>query len=141
MAGMVFLKQNGASFSSELYPKLALVLPGLKLQDLRGEFIRGWDDGRGVDTGRSLLSWQKGTLVGAKDDNDAGVDVSYMSQSNNVDYGSDIIPANEYAQNYLWYATMTTANGAQRVAAPLSTRFFSVTRPRNIAFNYIVRAA
>lgn len=28
------------------------------LPDLRGEFIRGWDDGRGVDTGRSFGSWQ-----------------------------------------------------------------------------------
>jgi phage-related tail fiber protein len=26
--------------------------------DLRGEFIRGWDNGRGVDAGRSLGSWQ-----------------------------------------------------------------------------------
>ena len=26
--------------------------------DLRGEFIRGWDNGRGVDTGRGLASWQ-----------------------------------------------------------------------------------
>nr|WP_302362482.1 hypothetical protein [Escherichia coli] len=23
-----------------------------KLPDLRGEFIRGWDDGRGIDAGR-----------------------------------------------------------------------------------------
>ncbi|WP_416046673.1 phage tail protein [Cupriavidus basilensis] len=28
------------------------------LPDLRGEFPRGWDDGRGVDPGRSLYSWQ-----------------------------------------------------------------------------------
>ena len=26
--------------------------------DLRGEFIRGLDNGRGVDTGRTLASWQ-----------------------------------------------------------------------------------
>jgi phage-related tail fiber protein len=26
--------------------------------DLRGEFIRGLDSGRGVDTGRVLASWQ-----------------------------------------------------------------------------------
>ncbi len=29
-----------------------------KLPDLRGEFIRGWDDGRGIDSGRSILSEQ-----------------------------------------------------------------------------------
>ncbi|MCV5084697.1 hypothetical protein OFB78_29265, partial [Escherichia coli] len=33
-----------------------------KLPDLRGEFIRGWDDGRGIDAGRALLSIQAGML-------------------------------------------------------------------------------
>lgn len=28
------------------------------LPDLRGEFIRGWDEGRGVDAGRGFGSWQ-----------------------------------------------------------------------------------
>ncbi|MCL9030711.1 tail fiber protein, partial [Salmonella enterica subsp. enterica serovar Enteritidis] len=48
----------GAAFSSEKYPNLAKVYPTLKLPDLRGEFIRGWDDGRGIDSGRSILSEQ-----------------------------------------------------------------------------------
>lgn len=29
--------------------------------DLRGEFIRGWDNGRGVDSGRALAGWQDAT--------------------------------------------------------------------------------
>lgn len=29
-----------------------------RLPDLRGEFIRAWDDGRGADSGRALGSWQ-----------------------------------------------------------------------------------
>lgn len=33
------------------------------LPDLRGEFIRGVDDGRGVDASRSLGSWQKDQLA------------------------------------------------------------------------------
>ncbi|HBI2633238.1 TPA: tail fiber protein, partial [Escherichia coli] len=41
-----WLKCNGAPFSAEEYPKLAKAYPKLKLPDLRGEFIRGWDDGR-----------------------------------------------------------------------------------------------
>lgn len=57
-----WLKCNGAPFAAENYPKLALVYPGLVLPDLRGEFIRGWDDGRGVDSGRALLSAQSDTL-------------------------------------------------------------------------------
>lgn len=139
MSDMVFLKSNGASFSGTLYPKLALAYPGLKLVDLRGEFIRGWDDGRGIDSGRALLTWQKGTLVGGKDDNDTGNDISYLSNSGVVDYGSDVIPNAEYTATYLAYLNIGT-NAVYRTA-PIGTRFFSVTRPRNVAFNYIVRAA
>ncbi|WP_231354611.1 phage tail protein, partial [Escherichia coli] len=51
-----WLKCNGAPFSAAQYPKLALAYPSLALPDLRGEFIRGWDDGRGIDNGRALLS-------------------------------------------------------------------------------------
>lgn len=58
-----WLKCNGAAFSAEEYPELAKAYPTNKLPDLRGEFIRGWDDGRGADSGRGLLSFQKATLV------------------------------------------------------------------------------
>jgi hypothetical protein len=34
----------------------------LVLEDLRGEFIRGWDDGRGVDVGRAIGSHQLDAL-------------------------------------------------------------------------------
>ena len=66
-----WLKCNGAAFTASQYPKLALAYPDMKLPDLRGEFIRGWDDGRGVDTGRSLLSAQGGTYIGVDWKNDS----------------------------------------------------------------------
>ncbi|POH44858.1 phage tail protein, partial [Escherichia coli] len=53
-----WIKCNGAPFSAQEYPELAKAYPTNKLPDLRGEFIRGWDDGRGVDTGRGILSAQ-----------------------------------------------------------------------------------
>ncbi|OSM08604.1 side tail fiber protein-like protein, partial [Escherichia coli R424] len=58
-----WLKCNGAAFSAEEYPELAKAYPTNILPDLRGEFIRGWDDGRGVDSSRTLLSWQKGSYL------------------------------------------------------------------------------
>ncbi|WP_426782605.1 phage tail protein, partial [Salmonella enterica] len=58
-----WLKCNGAAFSAEEYPELAKAYPTNKLPDLRGEFIRGWDDGRGVDNGRGLLTLQDGAIV------------------------------------------------------------------------------
>ncbi|EHR7124007.1 TPA: phage tail protein, partial [Escherichia coli] len=44
-----WLKCNGAAFDKVKYPHLATAYPSGKLPDLRGEFIRGWDDGRGID--------------------------------------------------------------------------------------------
>ena len=38
---------------SELY-----AVVGANLPDLRGEFVRGWDDGKGTDSGRSIRSTQ-----------------------------------------------------------------------------------
>jgi len=123
MAGMVFLKSNGASFSSTLYPKLALAYPGLKLADLRGEFIRGWDDGRGVDSARGLLSSQEATGV--------AVTLGGFSGYNGID-----IEDFETGKVHPSYAVYT----AQTTQTSLGTTYRKV-RPRNIAFNYIVRAA
>ncbi|EON3409455.1 phage tail protein [Escherichia coli] len=134
-----WLQCNGATFTKEQYPVLARVYPTLRLPDLRGEFIRGWDDGRKIDEGRKLLSWQKGTLVGGHDDNDSSLDISYMSNGNNIDYGGDKVFAGNYRSDYLWYAMLGGTNS--RAKAELNGAFFNITRPRNIAFNYIVRAA
>lgn len=63
-----WLKANGALVSRTTYSRLFAAIGTLfgtgdgsttfALPDLRGEFVRGWDDGRGVDTGRTLGSFQ-----------------------------------------------------------------------------------
>ncbi|EOU5290872.1 phage tail protein [Escherichia coli] len=113
-----WLKCNGAAFSAEEYPELAKVYPTNKLPDLRGEFIRGWDDGRGIDSGRTLLSAQDGSIEAhGHDYNGAIYTSSGPSWANTTDAG------------HLAYSGFTSSYGG------------SETRPRNIAFNYIVRAA
>ena len=49
---------DGSSFNTITYPFLALAYPSGFLPDLRGEFIRGWDNGRGVDVVRTVSSPQ-----------------------------------------------------------------------------------
>ncbi|XJK51205.1 phage tail protein [Escherichia coli] len=117
-----WLQCNGATFTKEQYPVLARVYPTLRLPDLRGEFIRGWDDGRKIDEGRKLLSWQKGTLVGGHDDNDSSLDISYMSNGNNIDYGGDKVFAGNYRSDYLWYVILGGTNS--RAKAELNGAFF-----------------
>lgn len=63
-----FLKCNGAAISRSVYSGLFAVIgttygvgngsTTFNVPDLRGEFIRGLDDGRAVDAGRSLGSAQ-----------------------------------------------------------------------------------
>lgn len=67
-----FLKANGAAVSRTTYAALFAKIgttfgagdgsTTFNLPDGRGEFFRGWDDGRGVDAGRSLGSWQGGQM-------------------------------------------------------------------------------
>jgi len=59
-----YLKCNGAAVSRATYAELYAVVGDtygngdgsttFNLPELRGEFVRGWDDSRGVDSGRSL---------------------------------------------------------------------------------------
>jgi len=63
-----FLKANGANISRSAYSALFNALgttfgagngsTTFTLPDMRGEFPRGWDDGRGVDSGRGFGAFQ-----------------------------------------------------------------------------------
>lgn len=62
--GMVFIPYMGQTFSGTTYPDLALIHPELKLPfDPRGKFRRGWDNGAGVDTNRTINTVQQPTLL------------------------------------------------------------------------------
>ncbi|AIX43047.1 tail collar domain protein [Synechococcus phage ACG-2014f] len=50
-----YIECNGQSTSG--YTALA-ALYGSNVPDLRGEFVRGWDNGKGTDSGRALLGSQ-----------------------------------------------------------------------------------
>lgn len=122
-----WLKVNGAAFDKTAYPMLAAAYPSGVLPDLRGEFIRGWDDARGVDAGRVILAKQEDALK---------THVHNAPTSGGSSPGSPgtyEVPGrlsnNGYA-DYDYYG-----------AAPTSATGLNETRPRNVAFNFIVRAA
>ncbi|SBL87070.1 phage tail-collar fiber domain-containing protein [Klebsiella oxytoca] len=121
-APLGWLNCNGATFDKAMYPYLAAAYPSGKLPDLRGEFIRGWDNGRGVDPGRSLLAWQDDMIkkhshtLGTYKSVDAGIKMPVTAGA-------------ELSNSGVGGAMYTGEAGS------------SETRPRNIAFNYIVRAA
>ena len=119
---MVFLKPNGASFSAATYPKLALVWPGLIIPEMRGEFIRIFDDGRGVNPIQPLLGWADSRLK----------EHTHVLPTGRMNVGVDnfsstwVTVENDVATPKIY--TKTQSGGAGETA------------PRSIAFNCLVRA-
>lgn len=135
---MVFLKPNGASFSAATYPKLAKVWTGLIIPDMRGEFLRIWDDGRGVDSGRALLSAQ-GDAIRDISGNILGLMTTAGSQTT-----ADNWVTGPFKAVYQSGAGQTSVSTGNRYDVSFSPSRVVPTaaenRPRNIAFNFLVRA-
>ncbi|EPC8498779.1 phage tail protein [Escherichia coli] len=154
-----WLKCNGAAFSAEEYPELAKAYPTNKLPDLRGEFIRGWDDGRGVDAGRALLSLQDDSFEAHRHESFfyAGIsrneiplknlpssdEMLTLSSTTNALSPDGIDANNSLIGNDDYNCLIEGNKNNKRTATGLSTSIVGAaeTRPRNISFNYIVRAA
>ena len=124
-----WLECDGSAVNRSVYPELFSVIgtafgsgdssTTFNLPDLRGEFVRGWDNNRGLDNGRSFASVQS-DLVGShrheieaqrsRDDNTGGNKVAAM------DSGTD----------------------QSNIRTEFSTG--AETRPRNVALMYIIKA-
>ncbi|TKU96562.1 phage tail protein [Citrobacter sp. wls617] len=121
-SNMVFLKTNNTSFSAAEYPKLALMWPGLFIPDMRGEFIRIFDDGRGVNPIQPLLGWADSRLK----------EHTHVLPTGRMAVGVDdvsstwVVVENDVATPKI--STKTQSGGAGETA------------PRSIAFNCLVRA-
>lgn len=130
-----FLKYNGASFNKAMYPKLAQIFPSGVLLDLRGVFIRGWDDGKGIDAGRAILTQQQDAqqnITGMVSDMTVGVNAAGTGAFSLVDLTTSGIAAgvlNSFYQKHVYLDSSRVVRTATE------------NRPVNIAFNYIVRAA
>ncbi|MEB8320253.1 phage tail protein [Escherichia coli] len=139
-----WLKCNGAAFSAEEYPELAKAYPTNKLPDLRGEFIRGWDDGRGADSGRGLLSFQKATLVesfGLVRSTTTGSYRLVTRPTETVSDNTSNYMTTDYDSREGLYYTATAYPSTELLPTGAGAGAGFRVRPRNIAFNYIVRAA
>ena len=130
-----YLKANGAAISRTTYSKLFSVIgttfgagdgsTTFNLPDLRGEFLRGWDDGRGVDNGRVLGSTQNDEIKS----HDHPRNTENLQEQTNVypTAGSGIISGAYTAGNQLRQYRVTGSTGGAE------------TRPRNIALMAIIK--
>lgn len=145
-----WLKCNGALLSRTTYAALFAVIgttygagdgsTTFALPDLRGEFVRGFDDGRGIDAGRALGSWRDHILQSHN---------HFLPTSAGVAGGAAVIADNLWtggnAANYTasagWAPSTTYPNPLFGSGAEVGSigNFGGETAPRSIAMHYIIK--
>ena len=133
-----WLKANGAALSRTVYANLFSAIgtsfgagdgsTTFNLPDLRGEFIRGWDDARGVDGGRGFASNQAARTgsAGLEDFMEIRIPYAYGNLNMNV-----FAPKGGVHPNY------GGSTGGYRAA--LTATNIGETRPRNVALLYCIK--
>lgn len=154
-----YLICNGAAISRTTYAALFAKIgttygagdgsTTFNLPDLRGEFIRGWDNGRGIDTGRVLGSTQtqataRPTAGFTGTTNTAGAHTHTLTQSTAQD-GTDDLNYTQDTQlgdaGVQSTRTKTTASaGDHSHTVTINGGGDSETRPRNVAMIYAIKA-
>ena len=140
------LAMNGQRFDARRYPKLAQKYPSGQLPDMRGEFIRGLDNGRGVDAGRALLSTQDFAMQKIT----AAFSIRAVQEQDGTRRRDLIVQttgAFRNEQGGAWdFGSLASPSGRGSNVSVVNfdservVRSANETRPRNIAFHYICLA-
>jgi phage-related tail fiber protein len=123
-----FLEVDGSVKSVAAYPDLAAFLGtafnkgdegagNFRLPESRGEFLRGWDHGRGIDAGRAIGTYQLD---------------EFKSHKHEMKYGATSVGG----ANALFTTNVFTANSDVFTSAMGGTE----TRPRNLAVMWCIKA-
>jgi len=152
-----YLECNGAAVSRTGYAALFAVIgtqygagngsSTFNLPDLRGEFVRGFDNGRGIDSGRSISATPQSDQnkqhnhTASSSVNDSGHvhgttfdNKKYFPGGNSttVNYGGP----GEYPADIF---SMSSATTGVTVATSIGNDGGGETRPRNIAMMYVIK--
>ena len=157
-----YLECNGAAVSRSTYAVLFAVIgtaygtgngsSTFNLPDLRGEFVRGFDNGRGVDSGRSIASSQS-SQFGQHNHNVSASSSSSVTDPghqhsmsvgffNSVNSGGalsfkDAGTSNRINTNTTGISVSTSTSISQSNRGGTSNS--SETRPRSIAMMYVIK--
>ena len=155
-----YLECNGAAVSRTTYSALFAVIgtaygagngsSTFNVPDLRGEFIRGFDNGKGTDSGRSIASSQSSQMQQHNHSVSASSSVTdpghaHTFSSNNSDHadGNTLNDRSDQPNT----RTMTSSSNGTGISVSTSisqsnrggTGNSSENRPRNIAMMYVIK--
>ena len=161
-----YLKCNGAAISRSTYAALFAIIgtahgagdgsSTFNVPDLRGEFVRGWDDSRGIDSGRNFATSQGDQNKQHNHSASATTSIS-PSAHNHVFPGDDQFAnangiggwTNRTTADFNYDAKSQSGNGkVYRTSDATLSASTSVTinndggseaRPRNIAMMYVIK--
>ncbi len=151
-----FLEIDGSVQSIATYPDLAAFLGGVfnlgnegtgnfRLPESRGEFLRGWDHGRGVDVGRAIGSYQLDAMqpiVGSFNTRSGSVAIGGVlggGQASNPFAATTLRTGPTGASNVTLDAT-TANQDITGFDSSRCTRTAAETRPRNLAVVWCIKA-
>lgn len=145
-----FLELDGSVQSTATYPDLAAYLGtkfnkgdegagSFRLPDGRGEFMRGWDHGRGVDAGRAIGTYQTEAFAAHNhryfDDTAATFDPAGNWQGGTINGAAASISVGAFLSSIDTGTTMQMVNAHNTVNAGGTE-----TRPRNLAVMWCIKA-
>ena len=132
-----FIKANGAAISRTTYADLFAAIgttygagdgsSTFNVPDLRGEFMRGWDDARGIDTSRSFGSAQADEFKLHGHPSRRGTE---FNVTNDTGGGGILMDSNGGQANRSAFTGTPSNTDGQHIGGSGG----SETRPRNIAF-------
>lgn len=155
-----YLECNGQAVSRTTYAALFAVLSttwgntsgsDFKVPDLRGEFVRGFDNGKGTDSGRSFASTQADQMEEHNHAVSATTSITDPGHSHTVNNWGGNFGASSGAQTFRNDHTGTSTAIVQSASTGISsstsisqssrggTSNSSENRPRNIAMIYIIK--
>lgn len=149
-----YLKCNGAAVSRTTYADLFAIVgtahgagdgsSTFNVPDLRGEFVRGWDDSRGVDSGRNFGSSQSdqnaqhnhsATATSTVTDPGHFHDVPYS----NSDSGDGVIEESGTGFSGVEPTNSATTGISVSTSVTVANQGGNEARPRNIAMMYVIK--
>ena len=148
-----YLECNGQSVSRTTFAALFAVIgtqygsssgSTFKVPDLRGEFIRGFDNGRGVDSGRSVASSQSDQNKQHNHSASSSSSVSDPGHTHTANYGQGNLVSSGGAFGLRDSGNANRIRNANTgISVSTSTSIGNdggnETRPRNIAMMYVIK--